>query len=405
MTWPQWIETLKERYLAEQASVFVLHGAVRSGRWSYAGEAVDCPELLRRFLERSRDMVGLLDWETASVELRPRLRFPGIEDRGRFARHLGARMVLDGVSESLQPTTAEKALGLIWMALDTPGASQGWILTQSQRLAHARKRQSVQTGLNGPALETWATAPWLRESNNVVVLLVEDLAELSPDLVAQCSVIQVPESALAAPAPAVSEPTADDAMAEIEAALSAASHDSPDPFSLSRGSLEDPPEDGPIESLKNLDAKPTFVMEPESGGADPIDAESASEPAPTPAPMPAPSIESALRQAILRAPKGPWPHRLPGREALAQVLHRRAPEHFGSLSFEVVDDQVRCAGAGAENFETWYRGDIAVDAAVGMALGALEPPAAGFTEETLPVLASPAIRALTRRIDKYLDSL
>ena len=123
MTWPQWIETLKERYLANQASVFVLHGAVSSGRWSYAGESLDCPGILRRFLERSRDMVGLLEWETATLAVKPRLRFPGIQDGGRFARHLGARMVLDGITESLQPATPEKALGLIWLALDTPGAS------------------------------------------------------------------------------------------------------------------------------------------------------------------------------------------------------------------------------------------------------------------------------------------
>ena len=395
MNWPQWIETLKERYLAEEASVFVLHGAVRSGRWSYAGESVDCPELMRRFLERSRDMVGVLEWETATIELKPRLRFPGIEDRGRFARHLGARMVLDGITEPLQPATPEKALGLIWLAMDTPGASQGWILTQAQRLAHARKRQHVRTGLKGPGLETWPSAPWLRESNNVVVLLVEDLSELSEALVSQCSVIPVPESAMPAPAPAVSEPSTDDAMAEIEAALAAASGQG-DPLSLRRGALDEGGDEGPMEQLSQLDAQPTFVMD---------------DVVPKPAPAPvepaadAPGIGDAMRQAILRAPKGPWPHRLPGRQALAEVLHHRAPKRFGPLSFEVVDDAVRCTGPGAEEFDAWYRGDIAVDAAVGMALGALEPPAAGFTDETLPELAAPAIRALTRRIDKFLDSL
>ena len=397
MTWPQWIETLKERYLANQASVFVLHGAVSSGRWSYAGESLDCPGILRRFLERSRDMVGLLEWETATAAVKPRLRFPGIQDGGRFARHLGARMVLDGITESLQPATPEKALGLIWLALDTPGASQGWVLTQTQRLANAQERHAVETGLKGPALETWATAPWLRESNNVVVLLVEDLAELSQALVAQCSVISVPESSLPAPVAAVPEPTADDAMAEVEAALSAASPEGPDPLSLSRGSLEQPADDRPIEPRKNVDEQPAAVMDAEPSVVESALAE--------PAARPTPSIDGALRRAILRAPKGPWPHCLPGREALAEVLQQRAPQHFGALSFEVVDDQVRCSGPGAENFETWYRGDIAVDAAIGMALGALEPPAAGFTEKTLPVLASPAIRALNRRIDRYLNSL
>ena len=39
--WPDWIEELKRRYLAEEASVFLLHGAVDVVAWPYEDELLD----------------------------------------------------------------------------------------------------------------------------------------------------------------------------------------------------------------------------------------------------------------------------------------------------------------------------------------------------------------------------
>ena len=109
-----------------------------------------------------------------------------------------------------------------------------------------------------------------------------------------------------------------------------------------------------------------------------------------------------MRATILRHPEGDWPQNLPGREAVALVVHEVAPERCGLLSMEVVDEQVVAVGEGAEWFSDWYKKDIALDAACGMALGALEVPEGGFTAENLPELERPAINALARRIGKLL---
>ncbi|MED5373335.1 MAG: hypothetical protein VX899_20110 [Myxococcota bacterium] len=414
MNWPQWIETLKERYLAGESSVFVLHGAVRTGRWDYAGDPVDCPELLRLFLERSRDVVGILRWEKADWEATPRLDFPGIEDRGRFTRHVNARLILDGVAQRPDSRKAPELLGLMWLSMDTAGMDHAFLLDQAQRLHHARKKRGIDPVLGAPPLAQWNQHPAFRESNNVVVLMVESLDELHPSLVAAGSVIQVPEHQVQppAPAPVVTGPSTQDAMAEVEAALSSAADtpvDAPshatasqeveDALSLRRGPLDDDPvEPAPPEQEHSHEPPaapelaPTRTLVPETYAPDAL-------------PPLSEELETALRLAILRHPQGPWPLRIPGREALAQVLGTRAPNFFGALQFTEVEGQVRCSGPGAERFEEWYRGDIAVDAAVGMALGALETPEGGFHADNLPSFEPPAMRALTRRVEKLLDSL
>ena len=47
-------------------------------------------------------------------------------------------------------------------------------------------------------------------------------------------------------------------------------------------------------------------------------------------------------------------------------------------------------------------GDIAVDAACGMALSGLEKPSGGWSEEQPPRFPAAAMRALSRRIEKAL---
>ena len=113
-------------------------------------------------------------------------------------------------------------------------------------------------------------------------------------------------------------------------------------------------------------------------------------------------LDVALRAAILRHPEGGWVQNLPAREAIAEVLHAESPQLCGPLALHVVDDQVKAVGPGADWFEGWFRSDVAVDAAAGMLLGGLEVPQGGFTPENLPPLSGPALRALSRRVERAL---
>lgn len=421
MTWPTWIDALKERYLADEGSVFVLHGDVVEGRWAYAGGVVDCGGMLRVFLERSRDVVGHLRVDTAPVPARMRLDFPGIGDRSAFTRRVEARMTLDKISRRADATELPGALGLIWYGLQSQGIAQAWILHHGERLAPARKRHLQDNAYGAPPLPKWNDDADLRASNNVVIVLAEDVREVRKDLLDSAVLIEVPQSRAAAPPSAMDEveralaarraaPVAvsmSDAEAEVDAALAGELDDGVslrrrrDPEDLGPAPLPHVDEPAPEPAVVSEDPVVEPVSAPEPESPPPAPASPAAEPTTSTDLALSERINRALGAAVLRHPKGDWPANLPGREALAEVLHDVLPSRVGVLTFEVVEDQVRTHGEGADWFEQWFAGDIAVDAAVGMALGGLEVPKDGFTHP--PEFSATALRALTRRVEKLLD--
>ncbi|HJN74569.1 MAG TPA: hypothetical protein QGF58_11600 [Myxococcota bacterium] len=418
MSWPAWIEELKIRYLADESNVFLLHGdAVLSGRWAVPGEIVDCADLVRRFLEPSRDIVGVFDPDPSDGKAPPDVRrsamdFRGVEDIGQFRRLVEVRFTLDGVRARKRMDTPEGALGLVWIALTTRGKDQGYIVKKTDKVLNSRRKNPPPFDHGAPPLVEWPGHAGFEGTNNVVVLLAADLSTVRSDLVEACAKIEVtPHHAQLAEAefaPVGDEQAA--ATAEIEDALSLKRAPKPPPMEEAEAELdralagedelsmrreeEDPPAAEPVtEPLPDIvDLLPTEPL-PEVALPPPTTAEEIDLPE---------RVDQALRATILRHPEGDWPQNLPGREAVALVVHEVAPERCGLLSMEVVDEQVVAVGEGAEWFSDWYKKDIALDAACGMALGALEVPEGGFTAENLPELERPAINALARRIGKLL---
>lgn len=355
MSWPTWIERLRDSYLADEASVFLLHGAVDRSTWDIEGAELDCTGVLQNFLSRSREILG-------SYQPGVGMRFVSVTDHSAFHRMVETRQALDGAKGRLGDKTPEEALALIYLALTTPGKRQGYIVSGVEQLAPVRRKNLPPLAAKTPPLASWPSDPAVRRSDSVVILLTRDLSQVREDLVAACRCVEVP-----APAPKVTAPP--------------------------------PPPPAPV------------VDEGAARAAAEAELEQLGQPPPLP-PAPAadqPSdlsalVNGALRAAILRNPKGGWVGNQPGREALAEVLRSLAPDRFGEVAFVPVEGQLVAEGPGAEAFQRWYSGDIAVDAACGMALNELTPPEAGFTEETLPEINPAALRAMTRRLERLLKS-
>ena len=356
MSLPPWIDELKTRYMNDEASVFVLHGPGLRDVWRLDDAPMAAEDALITFLQRSRDIVGRWSFKEG-------LKFNNPSDHSLFTRSVEARQALDGATRRLNPRESLDALALIWLAISTPGRRLGFVLSGVEGLLpENRKRIDALPG-NTPALTEWPSNATLRASDNVIVLLVERLDRVRPELFDGCVIIEVPAApkAVAAPkaAAAAPPPPPDRAVAEVEAIA---------------------PE---------LSAAPA----PQSSAppSPPIATSTLSE-----------RLDVALRAAILRHPEGGWVQNLPAREAIAEVLHAESPQLCGPLALHVVDDQVKAVGPGAEWFEGWFRSDVAVDAAAGMLLGGLEVPQGGFTPENLPPLSGPALRALSRRVERAL---
>ncbi|MCB9741919.1 MAG: hypothetical protein H6741_23375 [Alphaproteobacteria bacterium] len=394
-TWPDWIEELKQRYLADEASVF---------------------------LSRSREIVCTYDPDEG-------LDFAAVTDRGAFNRLIETRQTLDGKRRRNLGRTPEEVLAQIYMALTTAGPAQGYIIKKTERLVRARRKNLPPLADGAPHIAAWATHRTVRASNNVVVLLAPSVESVRADLALVTAHVHVPAppprpDALS-PAPGEADPYANLMrrgppldLAAAERAAKARMQGAADQASamLAGGGL------GPSEA--ELRAAAEAEMEAALSGEAAAPAPAAEAPAPPPLPEDAgvPDLASgpthdgpataediearlrvALRAAILRHPEG-WTDKLPAREAVAATLQDVAPERFGALSFHVVEDESRTVGDGAADFDAWWRGDIAVDAAAGMALSGIEIPEGGLTDESLPALSDAAVRALARRIARLLGS-
>ena len=381
MSLPHWIDELKTRYLNDEASVFVLHGPGLREVWRLDDAPMPAEDALITFLQRSREIVGRWSFKEG-------LKFNNPSDHSLFTRSVEARQALDGATRRLNPRESLDALALIWLAISTPGRRLGFVLSGVEGLLpENRKRIDALPG-NTPALTEWPSNATLRASDNVIVLLVERLDRVRPELFDGCVIIEVPAApkAVAAPkaaAAAPPPPPPDRAVAEAE-----------------------------IEALSAAPPPPPPPMAPAVAEVEAIAPELSVAPAPQASAPPSPPIATstlserldvALRAAILRHPEGGWVQNLPAREAIAEVLHAESPQLCGPLALHVVDDQVKAVGPGADWFEGWFRSDVAVDAAAGMLLGGLEVPQGGFTPENLPPLSGPALRALARRVERRLS--
>ena len=376
MSLPPWIDELKTRYLNDEASVFVLHGPGLRDVWRLDDAPMAAEDALITFLQRSRDIVGRWSFKEG-------LKFNNPSDHSLFTRAVEARQALDGATRRLNPRESLDALALIWLAISTPGRRLGFVLGGVEGLLPENRKRIDPLPGNTPALAEWPAHATLRASDNVIVLVIEHLDRVRPELLNGCVIIEVPAAPKASPsqppkAAAPPAPPTDRAVAEAE---------------IEALNAPPPPPPPPVEPA---------VAEVEAISPAPSPTTSAPPPPPIATSTLSERLDAALRAAILRHPQGGWIRNLPAREAIAEVLHAESPQLCGPLSLHVVDDQVQAVGPGAEWFEGWFRSDVAVDAAAGMLLGALEVPPGGFTDENLPPLAGPALRALSRRVERAL---
>jgi hypothetical protein len=350
MSWPGWIDELKQRYLADEASVFVIDGVVDD----------EPARTLVQFLKQTREVVGVLRPAPPPA----RLEFADFIDRTKFERLVKAADVLAGGALAVSESDPSGALARIWRAMTTSGVDQGWIVTDTERLVPApRKRVDPIPG--APELFAWPTHPTLRRSNNVLVFLTNDAANVRPELLEGAALISIADRVWSEPS------TADTAelLDTVEAAAPASQAAAPGLEAAAPG----------LEA-----AAPGLEAAPPAPTADPLRAD----------------LEAALSRALATHPAEHRPARLPVMDAVAQVVAARRPDRWGALTFALdAEGAPAVEGPGAEAFLEAWRGDIALDASAGMLLRAAAQPA---SEQGPPPLDATAVGALVRRVGRLL---
>lgn len=377
MTWPEWIERIRQQYVNDDASVFLLHGALSDATWSIDGKRLPCASTVLEMLSNTRDVIGI--WSPDAG-----LTFPSLQDTSRFERHVEAARLLAGQLRPLDRTDPAQALALIYQAIQTPGLRQGYILRDVHRLAPVGSLEGRWKSLpeDTPGLETWGIDGTLRAGDNILFLLA-DLEAARDELgsLPGVAVVHV-------------EPPRFDIISELD-------------LDADEGDTFEEPLD-PLEAMSGpAEPKPLTPLPDADGAAEPVAEPIAeqppepSEPPPTPrraSAPPDPGLVEAVRSAVERAlahrdKAGPFPHRLPMREAVAEILLQQRPDRFGAITWAVEEDQVIGTGRGAVDISRWFDDDIAVQASADMIL---EGSAGDGPPEA-------ALRAIARRLGRLLD--
>ena len=185
---PAWTNELKRRYLRGEASLFVLHGNVYD-TVLHDGKQMSLTDfLVQVVLQPSKDFVGVYNIATGF-----RSAFRKTVDDGRK----NTLEVLGSMTSSHSKTQWLEALEVLLSANKFALTSRtGLILEYAETIAPAGD-SSMMPDIDRAAIVTlhrWSFLPSIQQQDNIVVLLTENLSELSPKLVSnpRISVIEVP---------------------------------------------------------------------------------------------------------------------------------------------------------------------------------------------------------------------
>jgi transitional endoplasmic reticulum ATPase len=188
---PSWTEELKLRYLAGEASMFLLHGNVRDVHaWTDPDGTtryVPMRELLERFLGRTKDIVVYYNVSEG-------FEFPDKSHRGRFMTAVNARRVLQGKPELDDlPRSANEVIPVLEDLITDPSQRAAVVLDFVETIVpmgelgfmgEADKQNMV-------ALQRWASDPALLQSDNLVILVTENLSDVHRRVTASAQLAQV----------------------------------------------------------------------------------------------------------------------------------------------------------------------------------------------------------------------
>lgn len=190
---PAWADELRNRYLAGEASMFLLHGNVRDLQlWDDGkGRFIDLRAFLETFLARSRDII-------AYYNVSQGLCFSKAEHQRRYQRVVDARRMLTGSGSGTGglPRTATEAIPAIEQLITEPSQSSGVIIDYFEMIApngdvsfmvHDDKANLV-------SLHRWSSDPAIIATDNLVILITEHLSDVNRRILAspQLTTIQIP---------------------------------------------------------------------------------------------------------------------------------------------------------------------------------------------------------------------
>ena len=191
---PSWAEELKFRYVAGEASMFLVHGNVRDMHpWTDANGVVryvPLREFLERFLARTKAPVLYFNISEG-------LEFPDRKHEKRFRAIVDARRMLQGEAPlAALPRSPNQVLPLIEELITDTAQQSGIVVDYLETIVPMGDLGFMGDSdkSNLVSLQRWASDPALLQSANVVVLVTEHIADVHRRVTAspQLAHVQVP---------------------------------------------------------------------------------------------------------------------------------------------------------------------------------------------------------------------
>jgi SpoVK/Ycf46/Vps4 family AAA+-type ATPase len=184
---PAWADELRRRYLAGEAIQFLLHGNVHDVV-PFEGQFVTLREFLTRGLLNTKEVILFYDASEGLTFARP-------EMKEKFFKTLNLRMAVLGrppVGTDM-PKDASLLLPLLEEYMLTPGVRAAVVIDFAETIVAAGDMNYLgrDDRANLVTLQRWAKDPALLKSDNVIVLITENLADISKRISSSPQVIPV----------------------------------------------------------------------------------------------------------------------------------------------------------------------------------------------------------------------
>lgn len=192
---PVWAQELRERYLAGEASLFLLHGNVRDlYPWEESDGTVRyvaLREFLERFLSRSKDVVLYYNCSEG-------IEFAEKGMAGKFRRAVNAKRTLKGLPDLVGqlPMLPGDVLPMLENLVTDVSQNAGVVVDYLETIV-PNGDLSFMSDIdksNLVSMQRWASDPALLASDNLVILVTEQITEVHRKVMASASlaVIKVP---------------------------------------------------------------------------------------------------------------------------------------------------------------------------------------------------------------------
>jgi len=191
---PSWADELRRRYLAGEASLFLVHGNTRD-LYPWTGEDgtteyVGLRAFLDRFLSRTKEIVLYYNLSEGIAFAEPAMA-------GRFRHAVNARRAIKGQPEiGSIPHRSGEVLPVLEGLVTDPSQQAAVVLDYVEMIVPMGDISFMGDAdkANLVALQRWTGDPALSSSNNLVILVAENLADVHRRLSAssQLATLQIP---------------------------------------------------------------------------------------------------------------------------------------------------------------------------------------------------------------------